>query len=121
MDTGRCTLKYRRVSPRKARLIADLIRGKSVPEARAILTLSTKRVTVHFQKALGAALASYKQKAGEAVEEEVLFISRVQVEQGPTWKLVLPAGKPMRFGGYNLIKRRTSHITVEVSPREETE
>ena len=118
METGRCVLRYRRVSPTKARLLADLIRGKSVPEARAVLSLSAKRAREHFAKALSAAVASYRGKVGD-VDEENLVVSKVLVDPGPTWRIVKPGIKPMRFGGYNLIKRRTSHITVEVSPREE--
>ncbi len=118
MATGRCVLKYRRVSPTKARLLADLIRGKSVSEARVILALSTKRAKEHLSKALSAAVASYKQKVGD-FDEDNLVVSKVVINPGPTWRIVKPGIKPMRFGGYNLIKRRTSHITVEVSPLEE--
>jgi len=119
--TGRCVLKYRRVSPKKARLVAELIKGKSVPEARAILAITPKRSAVLFQKALSAAAAACKGKSGGEASEETMVVSDVRVDQGPSWKILKPAIKPMRFGGYSVIKRRTSHIIVEVRSEEATE
>ncbi|MGB9590574.1 MAG: 50S ribosomal protein L22 [candidate division WOR-3 bacterium] len=118
--TGRCVLKYRRVSPKKARLVAELIKGKSVPEARAILTITLKRSAPIFQKALSAAAAACKAKSGGGANEDDMVVSSVRVEQGPTWRIFKPAIKPLRFGGYSTIKRRTSHIIVEVTNEEES-
>jgi len=119
--TGRCVLKYRRVSPRKARLVAELIKGKSVPEARAILAITPKRSATIFRKALSAAAAACKGKSEGGVSEEEMVVSDARVDQGPTWKILKPAIKPLRFGGYSAIKRRTSHIIVEVRNEEAEE
>jgi len=119
--TGRCVLKYRRVSPKKARLVAELIKGKSVPEARAILAITPKRSAGFFRKALSAAVAACKEKSLRELSEDAMVVSDVRVEQGPSWKILKPAIKPMRFGGYSIIRRRTSHIIVEVRSEEVTD
>ncbi len=119
--TGRCVLKYRRVSPKKARLVAELIKGKSVPEARAILAVTPKGSARVFQKALSAAAAACKEKSGGEINEDGMVVSAVRVDQGPTWRILKPAIKPVRFGGYSTIKRRTSHIIVEVRSEEASE
>ncbi len=117
--TGKCVLRARRVSPKKAKLVADLIRGKTVAEARAILQFTPKKSARFFLKALNAAVASYNQRAENAglepKPEEELVVSLAKVDPGPTWRVLKPAIKPMRFGGYSTMKRRTSHIWVEVS------
>ncbi len=118
--TGRCILKYRRVSPKKARLVAELIKGKSVPEARAILAITPKRSARIFQKALSAAAAACKGKSEGGVNENEM-VSVVRVDQGPSWRILKPAIKPLRFGGYSAIRRRTSHIIIEVKTEEATE
>ncbi|MEO0139996.1 MAG: 50S ribosomal protein L22 [candidate division WOR-3 bacterium] len=118
--TGRCVLRYRRVSPKKARLLAELIKGKPVSEAKALLSVTPKRSARIFLKAISAAVSSCREKSGEKLDEGEMVISDVRVDQGPSWRILKPAIKPLRFGGYSTIRRRTSHITVEVR-YEETE
>ncbi|MEO0202668.1 MAG: 50S ribosomal protein L22 [candidate division WOR-3 bacterium] len=111
---GKAYLKYIRLSPKKAKLVADIIRGRTVYEALNILRFTRKRASYWFLKALKSAIASYKNKTGNNAIDETELMVYAKVDQGPTWRILKPAVKPMRFGGYSTFKRRTSHITVEV-------
>ncbi|MCS7245571.1 MAG: 50S ribosomal protein L22 [candidate division WOR-3 bacterium] len=111
---GKSYLKYIRLSPKKAKLVADAIRGKSVYEVKNILKFIRKRAAVWFSKALSGAIASYKEKTGNSDIDESNILVYTEVKQGPTWRILKPAIKPMRFGGYSTFKRRTSHILLEV-------
>ncbi len=118
---GKAYLKYIRLSPKKAKLVADLIRGKTAYEALNILKFTNKRSSHWFLKALNSAIASYKNKAGSNAVSESDLIVYAKVDKGPTWRILKPAVKPMRFGGYSTFKRRLSHITVEVVSYEDWE
>lgn len=111
---GRCVLKYRRISPKKMVPLLDEIRGKSVEEARRILTVLNKKSARFTLKALKAALASYRDKGGDLPESQ-LYILTAKVDRGPMWKRV----RPMFRGMATLILKRTSHLTIEVGPKEE--
>src|ERR671918_2029896 len=100
--------KFVRVSPRKARRVADLIRGKHVNEARRILQFSTLGATVPLRKALDSAVANAEHTPG--VVPENLFVMRAFVDEGPT----LRRFRPRALGGATRIRKRTSHITVVV-------
>ncbi len=118
MDTevvGIAKLRYQRISPKKMKPLMDLIRGKTVREAWHILALNSKKKASRFlEKALKAAVASYKQKAGgEAVPDDELQISLLKVDRGPMLKRIRPAWR----GRAVMIRRRLSHITVEVTER----
>jgi large subunit ribosomal protein L22 len=107
------TLKYIRVSPQKARLVVDLIRGKSVAEALNILSFTKKRVTRQIEKVLRAAVANAEQKS-ENVDVEELVVSKAYVNEGPRLKRIRPA--PM--GRAYHYQRRMSHVTLVVEARE---
>ena len=100
--------KFVRVSPRKARRVADLIRGKHVNEARRILQFSTLGATVPLRKALDSAVANAEHTPG--VVPENLFVMRAFVDEGPT----LRRFRPRALGRATRIRKRTSHITVVV-------
>ena len=108
------TYKYMRISPQKARLVVDLIRGKSVSEALSILNFTKKRVTHDLEKILRSAVANAEQKA-ENLDVDDLVVSRAFVNEGPRQKRVRPApmGRAYRY------QRRTSSITVVVGTQEE--
>ena len=98
-----------RISPTKARLVADMIRGKTAEEALTLLEVSKKRAAVLVRKALVAAMANADQAE---VDQRDLFVSDVRVDSGPTvqrwrWK---------DRGRAHPILKRTSHITVSVDP-----
>lgn len=106
---ARATLKYVRISPQKARLVVDLIRGKRVAEALSILSFTNKRATHEVQKVLHAAVSNAEQKA-ENVDVDELVVSKAYVNDGPRVKRVRPApmGRAYRY------QRRMSHITLVV-------
>ncbi len=106
---ARATVKYIQVSPQKARLVVDLIRGKDVGEALSILRFTKKRVTHVIEKALRSAISNAEQKS-ETVDVDQLVVSKIYVNEGPRSKRTRPApmGRAFRY------QRRMSHITVVV-------
>jgi large subunit ribosomal protein L22 len=108
------THKYVRISPQKARLVVDQIRGKSVSQALSILNFTKKRITGDVEKILRSAVANAEQKA-EHLDVDDLVVSRAFVNEGPRQKRVRPApmGRAYRY------QRRTSTITVVVAAPEE--
>ncbi len=101
--------RFARTSAQKARLVADLIRGKSVGQALEILTYSPKKTAVLVKAVLESAIANAEHNQGADVDE--LKVSRVFVDEGPSLKRIKPRAK----GRADRIVKRTSHITVVVS------
>jgi large subunit ribosomal protein L22 len=108
---AKAVAKYIRVSPRKTRQVADLIRGKRVREALGILRFIPKRSGRPMEKVLKSAIANAEHNYNMDVED--LFVDSVFVDQGPTLKRY----QPRAMGRVNLRKHRTSHITVVVGDR----
>ncbi|MDH4274692.1 MAG: 50S ribosomal protein L22 [Gammaproteobacteria bacterium] len=104
-------LKFARVSPRKARLVADQVRGKRVDQALQILTFSTQKPARMIKKVVESAIANAEHNAGADIDE--LKISSIMVDQGPVFKRIQARAK----GRANRISKRTSHITVTVSDK----
>lgn len=102
-------LKNYRQSPRKVRLVADLIRGKSVADAESALTFMTKRATGMFHKLLASAVANAQHNF--KVGPEALYVSAVSVTKGPTLKRVRPVSR----GRAHRINKRTSIVTLVLS------
>jgi len=102
--------KYVRISPRKARLVADLVRGKQVEEALAILKFTPKKAAPLIAKAIKSAVANAEENA-DVRDVEKLIISEIKIDGGPTWKRFMPRA----YGRATLIRKRTSHITVVLS------
>jgi large subunit ribosomal protein L22 len=109
---ARATAKFVRVSPQKARLVIDLIRGKNAGEAISILRFTNKRVTHQVEKVLRSAIANAESR-DENVDVDRLVVSQAYVGEGPRTKRIRPApmGRAYRY------QRRTSHITVAVEER----
>jgi large subunit ribosomal protein L22 len=104
--------RYVRVSPRKARMVIDLIRGKEVPRAQEILKFSDRNVAEVVEKCLNSAVAN----AGrDGVKPENLFVTRTYADEGPTLKRFRPRAK----GSASRINKRTCHITVFVGTEKE--
>ncbi len=99
-------LKYLRISPRKVRLVADLVRGKKAEDAQAILAFTVKRASLPILKLLNSALANANNVASK--DPSVLFISKITVDEGPTLKRILPRAK----GRADRMMKRSSHITI---------
>lgn len=107
-------LKYLRISPRKVRLVADLIRGKRVSEAQALLDFTIKGATKPLKKLLDAAVADARHNFG--IKESNLFISKIFVNEGPTLKRV----RARAFGRFFPIHKRTSHVELVLDEIETT-
>jgi ribosomal protein L22 len=105
----RAQAKYVRSSPRKARLVVDHIRGKSVEEARAILAHTPRAAAVPVLKVLESAIANAEHNH-ELLPEE-LRIHQVMVDEGPTIKRF----RPRALGRATKIRKRTSHITINLT------
>jgi len=105
--------RYVRVSPRKARLVVDLIRGKSAGEAANILRFTPKGAAEVVAKVLDSAVANAEHNL--KVKPETLYVSAAFVDEGPTLKRI----RPRAMGRAFKIRKRTSHITVVVKQREE--
>ena len=105
------TIRGVRISAQKARLVADLIRGKSVAQALNILTFSPKKAAGILKKALESAIANAEHNEGADIDE--LKVAKIFVDEGPTMKRIRPRAK----GRADCIMKRTSHITVVVSDR----
>jgi len=106
--------RFIRVSPQKARLVIDLIRGQRAEQALQTLRFTKKRVAREVEKTLRSAIANAERKAddsGESLDVDALFVTRCFVNEGPRWKRLRPA--PMGRG-FRYVKR-TSHIVVEVA------
>lgn len=108
------TAKYVRISPRKARLVVDLIRGKSVKEAKAILSLTPRAAAHVVGKVLASAVANAENNANLSADD--LIVARAYVNEGPTLKRF----RPRAMGRASRIRKRTSHITVAVEERKES-
>lgn len=107
----RAIYRYARISPRKVRLVVDMIRGRDVQDALNILKFSPHRAAVMVSKALTSAIAN----ASEAeADVEDLVVLEARVDEGPTIKRMRPKDR----GRWHRINKRTSHITVVVEQEE---
>lgn len=112
MNTAKAITKFIRISPRKARLAAGLMRGLSVANASAQLLSSNLKGARLLLKTLDSAVANAETQLD--VRRENLKVAEVRVDGGP----VLKRSKPKNRGGVHPIMKRTSHFTVVVSPEE---
>lgn len=109
----KATAKYVRVSPRKARIVIDQIRGKDVVAARDILRFSERAIAETVEKVLNSAVANAENN--NHMRTDNLVVKAAFVDEGPTLKRIRARAK----GSASRIRKRTSHITVIVAPREE--
>ena len=110
---AKATAKYVRVSPRKARMVIDQIRGKNVVAAREILRFTDRAVAEVVEKVLNSAVANAENN--HHMNANNLVVKAAFADEGPTLKRIRPRAK----GSASRINKRTSHITVIVAPREE--
>ena len=110
---AKATAKYVRVSPRKARLVVDQVRGKDIARAREILRFSERAISEVVEKVLNSAVANAENN--HHMRSNNLVVKAAFVDEGPTIKRIRPRAK----GSASRIRKRTSHITVIVAPREE--
>lgn len=112
MATAKSHTKYIRVPPRKARLVADLIRGRSVEEALVQLDYCQMKSGRHMKKTLSSAIANAEMEFD--ARRDMLHVVEVRVDEGPTFK----RAKAKNRGGRAPILKRTSHFTVVVGEKE---
>jgi len=109
----RAQAKYVRMSPRKARLVAEHIRGRSVPEARAVLAFTAREAAGELEKVLQSAVSNAE--ANHGIPEDRLYISHAYVDGGP----VMKRWRARARGRVARIRKRTCHITVRLTERPE--
>lgn len=108
-------IKYLRIAPRKVRLVANLIRGKKIEEAQAILKFAKKRGAHPLSKLLNSAVANAKNNF--QLDPKNLYISKITVDEGQKYKRWMPRARGTAYE----IQKKTSHITIvlaEIAPAE---
>ena len=109
---ARATLKFARISARKVKIVADLVRGKDVDEALAIMKFTPKASSEVLEKLLKSAIANAENN--HDMKHENLYVAEIFANQGPTLKRIRPAAK----GSAVRIRKRTSHITIVLKEKE---
>ncbi len=110
----RSTAKYVHVSPRKARLVVDHIRGRSVPEARTVLAFTQRAAAREVEKVLRSAVANAETHPKLHWDGDELVVSAAFVDEGPTLK----RWRARARGRVSRINKRTCHITIKVTKPE---
>lgn len=110
---ARATARYVRVSPRKMRLVADMVRGKDIAQAKTTLAFSTRAAAKVVDKVIASAVANAENNHDLSRDE--LIVRKIYVNEGPTLKRFQPRAMGRAFR----IRKRTSHVTVELAPRKE--
>jgi len=108
--------RHLRVAPRKVRLVADLIRGKSVAEARSILLYTIKRAAPIISKVLESAVANAENAAAERrarINTDDMIVEKIYVDEAPT----LRRFNPVPRGRATRIRKRGSHVTLSIADR----
>ena len=109
--TVQATAKFVRISPRKARLVTDNIRGRSVPEARTILAFTERAAAIEVEKVLRSAVANAESNPQLHWNGDDLVVAAVFVDEGPTLK----RWRARARGRVARIRKRTCHITIQVA------
>jgi large subunit ribosomal protein L22 len=109
---ARAIARHVRMSPRKARLVIDAIRGKDVNEALRITRLSSKKSAMPIRKTLESAIANAENRYD--VDVDKLFVVRATVDMGKSLRRM----QPRAYGRADVIRHHTSHVTIVVGDRE---
>ena len=110
-NVAKAHLRYARISPRKVKIVLDLIRGKDAGVAMAILKNTPKSASEYLVKLLGSAIANAEHN--NHMDPSKLYVSECFVCPGPTLKRIMPRAK----GSADRILKRTSHVTIVVKER----
>ncbi len=110
---ARCEVRHIRISPTKVGVVADLVRGKPVREALAVLRFTPKRASTVVAKAIRSAMANAENN--HEMDTDLLYVSEIYVGPGPTLKRYQPRQRGQAFP----ILKRTAHLTVVLKEREE--
>lgn len=109
---ARATARHIRIAPRKVRVVIDLIRGKSISEALAVLRFVPKRASTVIEKVVKSAVANAEHNLD--LSRDDLYVAEAYVDQGPTMKRIQPRQRGQAFP----ILKRSSHVTVVVREKE---
>lgn len=109
---AKANLRYVRISPRKVKIVCDLIRGKSVPQATAILMTTPKAASELLLKLLNSAAANAENNHN--MDPEKLYVSEIYANPGPIIKRIMPRAQGRAYR----INKRTSHVTLVVAEKE---
>lgn len=109
--TAKANLRYLKIAPRKVRSVADLIRGKSVPQAQAQLMVQTRRSSEPLAKLLQSAIAN---ASVLEMDMEKLYVSSIRVDNGPMMKRMLPKAR----GRGTVIQKIMSHVSLTLGEKE---
>ena len=112
INEARASLKFARISSRKVKIVADLLRGKKVDEALSIVKFTPKASSEIIEKLLKSVIANAENN--HDMKHENLYIAEIYANQGPTLKRIRPAAK----GSAVRIRKRTSHITIVLKEKE---
>lgn len=115
---SKAILRFARVSARKARLVADLVRGQDVDQALEVLTFTPKKSAPLIKKLIESAMANAEfsaKAANSSVDIDALYVKSIHVDQGAT----LRRFRPRAQGRATPIRKQTAHITVVLGSREE--
>ncbi len=110
---ARAVARYVRISPRKVRLVLDLIRGKDVNQALSILRFTPKAASPKIEKVLKSAIANAEHNF--EMDPENLYVAKAFADEGPTLKRF----RPRAMGRATMIRKRTSHITIVLKEKKE--
>lgn len=113
--TSKATLKFARVSPQKARLVANMIRGRDLDEALEMLSFTPRKSAPMIKKLIESAVANAEHLYGEGVDIDSLYVQTITVDQGTS----LRRFRPRAQGRATPVKKQTSHISVVLAAREE--
>ena len=106
-------LKYQRLSPQKARLVADIVRGKNALQALNILKFTHTKAALYIEKTWRSAIANAEHNNN--MDPDKLFVSKILIDKGPVLKRI----SPRAMGRADIIRKPTAHITVEVDEKED--
>ena len=107
----KASLRMARIGPQKARLVADMIRGKNVNEAIRLLEFTDKKGAVLIKGLLSSAIANAENK--KTFDVDRLFVHQISVDGGPVLKRFMPRAKGSAYG----LRKRTSHINIVLAER----
>ncbi|MDY6820478.1 MAG: 50S ribosomal protein L22 [Deferribacterota bacterium] len=114
MEVAKAIIKRVRVSPRKARVVADMVRGRNVDDALRLLHFNRRKSSLFISKAIKSAVANAEENKSYR-DIEKLYISVLKIDDGPVYKRFMPRA----FGRASMIRKKTSHVTVILSEMED--
>lgn len=111
---SRAILRHARIAPRKVQIVLDLIRGRSVDQAAAILKYTPKAASEPVGKLLASAVANGVNDPAKNMDKNNMYVAECFVSPGPTLKRIMPRAR----GSADRILKRTSHVTLIVKEKE---